>query len=984
MNLTCGRAAIKIYDGATTASPLLGTYCGDSLESLSNKWITTSAAVATLTFTSDATPNQMGNFKLSYYSNGPNSHCGFNVNPGLQSSQSMVFTDGSAYAENMYNHQNCLWQIQPDVTEDNFDGGGSVALEFLYNDLRGGFLEVYSNNHAIARNLLWKCYNCTIVPRVIVSDSGNMLIRYWTGDTAQSAMGRGFKAVYWSINRTTEHEFTVGKKSQGLVMEAPPGIKIISDNQNDTLGWHLGLGDSLNGITAGIPNTVVFSPRIISTKEVSEAETQWKIRDGRQVGKVADYQPSESATTYTCGMFIGNQTAVLQDELFGLRATQWAGAYMVSKPAGVTIHNSRSNFNTGVGNSADAQYLPANVCKYILNSGSVQSIRITGTHTRADSRLRIWGGKWGNDALIYDSNQPRADQVLGSGIVAPCGQSLILLELNETVSQTINHGLVLTYYADQEPVLGYACAEYYFSLLPVVEVPNPWIPYYIAMGVCLGMCCSFFTFMYLRKLYSKYYPENGCNPFKRIKIYKVVTPRHLTFSPKWDAFRNKFLGKGECAICQDQCKVFNLKPCNHKMCPEDMAGYLGAALGDISLFPVKCPLHYEGCTSTIDARIAKRVLDKIQFGKFNEFSDRSKYGEGMRCIFCNNYVNFPEEGKFSMVECPYCVQTFCIRCKKPWHFGSKCPLDGIDDSLDRWAGESGAAKCPACSKLIEKSDVETCNHMIHKITDGIPCIKDRTDFCYCCGEEVMGEYPHDEVKRPGVNHFPDGVYQKCRFIQQKERDSERDRLKRLRRMKKGGPNDGKREIGFSGLEMQANGQVATDDEGWEKIPEFLLTEGREARGADARLGDAFDQQWDTEMAAAKDTANDEMSDDSSNDGYVDLGQTVPSASGRHGVPRYPEAEKETAPLVPEPEKKPARALAVPGRNMGGRSGASTPQSSPSRGNGSPARVGGNGSPTAAANSSPSQQVRNRPAARNVTPVQVPPRGRARISPGPNT
>jgi len=980
MNLTCGHAAIKIYDGASTASPLLGTFCGDSLKSLSKKWITTSTAKATLTFTSDASPNQSGNFKLSYYSNGPNSHCGFNINPGVMSSQSMVFTDGSSYSENMYNNQACLWQIQPDVGEDGSDGGGFVALEFLYNELRGGFLEIYKNNAATPANLLWKCYECSLVPRPIVSDSGNMLVRFWTNNAAQVQMGRGFKAVYWSTNRTIEQEFTHQKKSGGLVMEAPPGVKIIADSKNDTLGWRLGFG-KLDGVSSSSVNSIKFSPRIESSVSLIESQTRNKIRDGRQLNKVADYQPVTSATAYSCGMLVGNESAILSDDLFGLRTTQWARAYMVSKAAGVTIHDSSPNFNTGQGSSADARFEPAKVCKYILDTNSQQAIRIIGSHTRGQSRLRIWGGKWGNDALIFDSNQPRADQILETGVVAPCGQSLILLELNETLSTTVNHALQLSYYADAEVAMGAACVAYYISLLPVIEVPDPWIPYYIALGTCLGMCCLFFTFMYLRKLSSKYYPENGCNPFKRIKIYKIVTPRHLTYTPKWDLFRNKFLGKGECAICQDVCKVFKLKPCGHKMCPEDMAGYLGAALGDISLFPVKCPLHYEGCTSTIDARIAKRVLDKIQFGKFNEFSDRSKYGEGMRCIFCNNYVNFPEEGKFSMVECPYCIQTFCIRCKKPWHFGSKCPLDGIDDSLDRWKQESGAAKCPACSKLIEKSDVETCNHMIHKITDGIPCIKDRTDFCYCCGEEVESEYPHDEVKRPGVNHFPDGVYQKCRTVMQRERDSERDRLKRLRRMKKS--PDRQREIGFSGLEIGKDGHVATDDEGWEKIPDYLLTSEREARGADARLGDAFDQQWDNEMATAKIAAKGEMSDsDDDENGVVDLGQTVPSASGRHGVPRYP--EREAAPLLaPETPTTATRTLAAPGRNMGGgRSGGSTPQSSGS----SPPRMGGSGSgsPTATAPyGSPSQQVRNRPTPRNVTPVAVPPRGRARVSPGPN-
>lgn len=182
-------------------------------------------------------------------------------------------------------------------------------------------------------------------------------------------------------------------------------------------------------------------------------------------------------------------------------------------------------------------------------------------------------------------------------------------------------------------------------------------------------------------------------------------------------------------MCHDgPLKVITLK-CKHKLCLEDVKSYLISALGDISMFPVKCPMHYEGCEGKIDANVAKRVLVLSQYDRFLEFSDRAVYGEGMRCIYCNNFVNFPEDGGISMVECPYCVQRFCMRCKKPWHYGGKCPLDNVDDCLENWKQGSLAQKCPACHKLIEKSDPDTCHHMIHKITDGIPCIRDRTDFC---------------------------------------------------------------------------------------------------------------------------------------------------------------------------------------------------------------------------------------------------------------
>jgi hypothetical protein len=102
----------------------------------------------------------------------------------------------------------------------------------------------------------------------------------------------------------------------------------------------------------------------------------------------------------------------------------------------------------------------------------------------------------------------------------------------------------------------------------------------------------------------------------------------------------------------------------------------------------------------------------------------------MRCIHCTNYVNFPEKMEgVTRVTCPYCCENFCLRCKKAWHGGDGCTVDTMDETLEAWKHMSGAQKCPTCQKLIEKDDPSTCNHMVHKITDGIPCTRDRTDFC---------------------------------------------------------------------------------------------------------------------------------------------------------------------------------------------------------------------------------------------------------------
>ena len=79
--------------------------------------------------------------------------------------------------------------------------------------------------------------------------------------------------------------------------------------------------------------------------------------------------------------------------------------------------------------------------------------------------------------------------------------------------------------------------------------------------------------------------------------------------------------------------------CGHGLCLDDVKGYLETALGNISMFPLKCPMHFQGCDGSIDARIAKRVLTEPQYNRFNEFSDRAVYGDGKR-HYVTEYIIF--------------------------------------------------------------------------------------------------------------------------------------------------------------------------------------------------------------------------------------------------------------------------------------------------------------------------------------------------------
>ena len=124
------------------------------------------------------------------------------------------------------------------------------------------------------------------------------------------------------------------------------------------------------------------------------------------------------------------------------------------------------------------------------------------------------------------------------------------------------------------------------------------------------------------------------------------TPTYPKYSGEWDRYFNKFLPRGKCCVCNNAALAVMRLRCGHALCMEDVKGYLESALGDVSMFPVKCPMHYQGCEGAIDSRIAKRVLSEPQYNRFNEFCDRATYGDGknacggsviLNCanIFCN-------------------------------------------------------------------------------------------------------------------------------------------------------------------------------------------------------------------------------------------------------------------------------------------------------------------------------------------------------------
>ena len=971
-----GADSLTLSDGSGST---IGVYSSNTVP---RKWIEVSSDRVLVTFQGDSSPSNVADFGLSYYSNGPNNHCGFVEIQGVFRAPSMVFTDGSSSLENMYSNQYCEWLIRPNHLSSNTTAKieNTIVLEFLESDLVGGSIEVYdgdSNSSA----LLWRCYSCDIIPPAIIGHNSAMFIIFSTTEGVMvdgaATMGSGFKAVYWTISdqKNPWYDYRDGKKLVDTILELPRKFDMSNSEGNSTASWLL-LADTAT------KSTLSYYPNI---QQFSQYSMEHSVAlDGRPTAN--SLFESKSLDSTVCGFLSSAFPANLHYPISGYisqQASQYSTMYIKSSIADKDLYKLEGSYNMeiDIGDDSDATLLaPAATCKYFIDSDSIYDKPVTVNFINLEkfsigssARLRVYYGVNGYEELFIDTHgDPREKVYTNNGErdfgklltlvpdtwIAPCGKATIIIEYL-TANVTIDMGMTIDFIS-KELDFGESCEKYKKSLLPSPTPPDPNIPYYIGFGSVIALIVTCVGLYFLRiklrscKLPTITWPES--------KKYRVVTAQHPKYTPRLDRFRNRFfLAKGTCCVCREEdVPVFPLS-CNHGQCHECIKGYLDSCLGDISTFPVKCPLHFEGCTACIDSKVAKRVLTLALYQRFLEFSDRATYGEGMRCIFCSNYVNYPSEGAQAAVECPYCFQRFCIRCKKPWHYRGKCPLDNVDDSLEKYKISSGAQTCPCCKKLIEKNDPTTCNHMVHKITDGIPCIRDRTDFCYMCGEEVTPDYPHEEVNNLGVNHFPDGVFQTCRIITHRDKEAERRRLLKLRRSKKNkmSNNINRSEISFR---TGSSTVAVTDSAGWDELgfnPEEYNDPDYEYDSDDfndkASGTDIFDHQWDLMLAGTNTTITPTASSSTRNNSPTSPTPTTPTSNlptGQGSPVNTIRVTNQTSPPInrnapitygrPPPLNTATVTTAVNGRGVGQRAAGVGGRNAAGRGGQSGRAVGGRG------------------------------------------
>ena len=150
-----------------------------------------------------------------------------------------------------------------------------------------------------------------------------------------------------------------------------------------------------------------------------------------------------------------------------LTATQYVNSYLRSTAAKKTVSviTGNNNISSPVG-KFDANkdiFAAANICKYNLNSGTNIAIDIQ-IHQFINplingGRLIIYGGKYGYDAVLYDSILSSLP-ITGKIFTAPCGVANIVLHSNNSdgnVDYSLDFGYQIS---ESDSLVGIACSQY--------------------------------------------------------------------------------------------------------------------------------------------------------------------------------------------------------------------------------------------------------------------------------------------------------------------------------------------------------------------------------------------------------------------------------------------------------------------------------------------------------------------------------------------
>lgn len=207
-----------------------------------------------------------------------------------------------------------------------------------------------------------------------------------------------------------------------------------------------------------------------------------------------------------------------------------------------------------------------------------------------------------------------------------------------------------------------------------------------------------------------------------------------------------------CQMCLEErpfAALFSVRGCGHTFCKLCFVQFLKGALGDVSSqFPLRCPLHSEGCTTLVPYRALKCLL-----------GFRATTDEGRKVMYTDadnkRLEHAAIEAAIPPAERAYCANGSCARAlrKVPGVTRLPCEFCGHVMCGSCWGGEHPRLSCQMARLQREGKDEETkqlikktskacpkCSmaithyrgHACHHIRPGTGCPGCSTHFCFSC------------------------------------------------------------------------------------------------------------------------------------------------------------------------------------------------------------------------------------------------------------
>jgi hypothetical protein len=202
-----------------------------------------------------------------------------------------------------------------------------------------------------------------------------------------------------------------------------------------------------------------------------------------------------------------------------------------------------------------------------------------------------------------------------------------------------------------------------------------------------------------------------------------------------------------CLICYEEPnKPYRLQNCGHKFCFGCLDQCINSILGDISMFPIKCP-H---CMVELTIDDLETLIETGSWPKLINMGVTQYVNKNTHIMsFCYNIgckqINMLKMNSF---KCDMCALSYCTECKQNLHPGLTCQeaREGVDALFKKYMEENGVRICPNKDCRMPIVRVDGCFKVL--------CRRCNTSMCFKCPADKMIAYsnPNECYKHLDVEH----------------------------------------------------------------------------------------------------------------------------------------------------------------------------------------------------------------------------------------